>query len=164
MSGPVGLKTKEHRISVSGEAVLPPAPPPVVKPPLGFSQLPPTTTTTTTTIGNSRDHMLKSHDPMLQSHGVQKQQHVAEWLYHTQQHQEKQENTSPGKKLQSKRISPPKKSVYLSKTVLEFPRTAVGSQVTVKVRVCNRDSVTHHFTVICPSKPFSINHLNFSLE
>ena len=151
MHGPVGLKTKEHRISVSGKAVIPPA-----KPPLGFSQLP------STTVTKSHDPLLKSHDPVLQSHGIQKQQHVVEWLYHSQQHHNRQENTSPGKKPPSKKVFPP--SSYLLETVLEFPRTAVGSQVTVKVRVCNRDNVTHHFTVINPTKPFKVNHFTFSLE
>ena len=148
MSGPFSLKSTEHRISVSGEATLPPVPAPSLpKPPLGFSQLPHHATT-----------IQQSHDPTLQSHAAEKQQHVAEWLYHTQQHQE------DGGKAQSKKVSPPKKSVYLSETCLEFPKTAVGSQVTMKVRVCNRDSVTHHFRVIKPSKPFIVNHFNFSLE
>ena len=154
MSGPFSLKSTEHRVSVSGEATLPPvsAPPPP-KPAPGFSQLPQHATT-----------IQQLHDPTLQAHDADKQQHVADWLYHTQQHRGSQEDAPPGGKVQSKKVSPPKKSVYLSETCLEFPKTAVGSQVTVKVRVCNRDTVTHHFTVIKPSKPFSVNHFNFSLE
>ena len=36
---------------------------------------------------------------------------------------------------------------------------AVGSQVTVKVRVCSCDNMTHHFTVVNPTKPFRVSHL-----
>ena len=163
MSGPVALKNKEHRISVSGKAMIP-STWTLIKPPQGFSQLPAATTITTTRVQNSHQAISKSSNPLLPTHGTEKQQHVAEWLFRTQQHHGKPEGTSAGKKLQMKKTSLPKKSVYLSETLLDFPRTAAGTQVVVKVRVCNRDSVTHHFTVIKPSKPFSVNHLNFSLE
>jgi hypothetical protein len=105
--------------------------------------------------GNSRDPILK-------------RQNVAEWLFKTQNYS-KEGGTSSNrvhwdvqtsgdlKKLSAKRL------VYLSDSLVQFPETMVGAQAMVKVRLCNRDTVGHTFAVIKPSRPFSVNHINFEI-
>ena len=110
------------------------------------------------TTDGSHDLAFKLHDQVLKSHDPQKQQHIAQWLSDNRRHMT--QVTSGG----AKRTSPEKKVVYLSEQFVQFPDTEVGSNSKVKVRLCNRDIVTHSFEVIRPSRPFTVDHHRFSLE
>lgn len=111
----------------------------------------------------------KSHDPILKSREILKQQHVADWLFQNQ-HQAKHKGPLSSRvhweeKASSNNVkrSPTKRSVYLSNTFVQFPDTMVGAESMVKVRLCNRDVTGHHFSVIKPSRPFRVSHINFEI-
>lgn len=105
----------------------------------------------------------KSHDPILKSHEILKQQHVAEWLFQNQ-HQVKSKGPSSSRvHWEDNKRSPKRRTVYLSNTFVQFPETMVGAESVVKVRLCNRDVTGHSFSVIKPSRPFSVRHVNFEI-
>ena len=124
------------------------AAPVMQKPPLEQQQMDPTANLVRT---NSQD-------------SIHKRQNVAEWLFKTQNYA-KNGGTSANKVQwdeQSKKL-PTKRIVYLSDSSLQFPETLVGAQAMVKVRLCNRDTIAHHFAVIKPSQPFSVIHVSFEI-
>lgn len=95
---------------------------------------------------------------------ILKRQNVAEWLFKTQNYA-KHNGTSAHmvqRDEQSNKLSA-KRTVYLSDSSVQFPETLVGAQAMVKVRLCNRDTVSHSFAVIKPSQPFSVMHVNFDI-
>ena len=147
------MKDEEYKISLNGEGLTPSVYVPSVEP-----------------LSNGHANAL-SHDPALKSHDL-KQQHVAEWLFQTQ-HQAENEERARTERL-SHRVAEPsnrvnknakkqKRTVYLSNTFVQFPETSVRTQSMVKVRLCNRDTVGHTFSVIRPSRPFSVAHVNFEI-
>ena len=155
VSGPVSLKDKHLKISFSGEAENTISSSPQTKENHTLVQhatdnLPPSNIGSHDQLMTSCDQPLKSRDPVLTSHYSQKQ-HIAKWLSQTRHNQP----------LLAKKT---KKTVYLSEELIRFPEAKVGDKLTVKVRVCNRDSVGHDFEVLKPSSPFSVDHLTFKLE
>lgn len=63
----------------------------------------------------------------------------------------------------AKKVTPPRRSVYLKDEEVEFPDTKPGSKSTVKVRVCNRDNARYKFHIIKPIAPFKVDHQTFEL-
>ncbi|CAI8051329.1 Centrosomal protein of 192 kDa [Geodia barretti] len=56
-----------------------------------------------------------------------------------------------------------KRAVYIKEETVQFPSTEVGSETSVKVKVCNRDKCQHQFQVVSLSPPFTIEHHSFLL-
>jgi hypothetical protein len=55
------------------------------------------------------------------------------------------------------------KKVYLSAEYVDFPSTSIGQESVVKIRVMNKDTLTHQFNVIPPHPPFKVLHHQFEL-
>ncbi|XP_019850704.1 PREDICTED: centrosomal protein of 192 kDa-like [Amphimedon queenslandica] len=56
-----------------------------------------------------------------------------------------------------------RKVVYLSDECVTFPSVGLGEESVIKIRVFNKDTVTHKFEVIDPHPPFTVLHRHFEL-
>lgn len=142
MDGPINLKRNKYKLSCNGEAV---------------------SSVAHMQNSGSHDPSLPSHDLVLQSHVIPKQESVAQWLFQTQNLVKRENGNIQLSSGKTKGVMSPKRIVYLSDSLIQFPKTAVGAQSMVKVRLCNRDTTGHSFSVIKPSEPFNVAHLNFDL-
>ncbi len=90
------------------------------------------------------------------------QKNVAQWVSQTRHHM--MEHEAASKSILTPRPVSDRKPVYLSSESVRFSDTKARHRSTVKVRLCNRDSISHSFEVIRPPPPFNVDHFHFVLE